>query len=96
MEKEDLVLGLFGPSNMQITHGFANDFSVTSFGFPKQIIFIPANTDYTLPYHKKKNPKQVDSQAEASRVFSCVESTSSLPKRKKTNHSFSGNIDQNS
>lgn len=62
MEKEDLVLGLFGRSNMQITHGFANDFSVTSSGFPKQIIFMPANTDYTLPFHKKKKKKWTPKQ----------------------------------
>lgn len=52
-EEKNLVLGTFGPSNMQITHGFANDFSVTSSGFPEQIILIPTNTDYTLPYRRK-------------------------------------------
>lgn len=47
-------------------HQHANNswdgFSVTSSGFPENIIFIPTNTDYILPYHK-----QVGFQAEASR-----------------------------
>lgn len=94
-KEEDLVLGPFGPSNRQITRGFPNDFSITSSGFPRQIIPISTNTDYTLPYHKKKKKKKPDSQLEASKVFPCVGNTSFLLVRGKSNQFFWYHIDQN-
>jgi hypothetical protein len=54
MEKENLFLELgAGGFNLQITHGLASDFTVTSSVFPNKLFLYPQNTDYTLPVPHK-------------------------------------------